>query len=153
MPIRITNSQSKIAGEILDFSSAVGSTQILNTTMTNAAALELQFEADRTGDVLLMWRGYITNSCSSNVKVDVSMRLLNNSNQPIADTTIDVHRFQKPGSTVGNGIAQLVTAQWLVSVTDGSSYTYKLQAKKTTTTNSIVIDYNNQVTTFEARGL
>ena len=153
MPIRITNSQSKIAGEILDFSSAAGSTQNLNTTMTNAAGLQLQFEADRTGDVLLIWRGYITNSCSSNVKVDVAMRLLNNNDMPIAGTTVDVHTFQKPGSTVGNGIAQMVTAQWLVSVTDGSSYTYKLQVKKTTTTNAIVINYNNQVTTFEAIGL
>ena len=153
MPIRITNSQSKISGEILDFAFATASSQSLTTIMSNLAALDLQFTADRTGDVLLIWRGYITNSCTSTVKVDIQMQLRNQLNQVISGTTINVHTFMRPSTTSSNGIAQLVTAQWLVSVTDGSSYTYKLQVKKTTTTNSIVIDYNNQVTTFEAIGL
>lgn len=153
MPIRITNSQSKISGEILDFDHATGGSQSLTTIMSYLASLNLQFTADRTGDVLLIWRGYITNSCTSTVKVDIQMQLRNQNNQVISGTTIDVHTFMRPSTTSSNGIAQLVTAQWLVSVTDGQTYTYRLQANKSSTTNTITVDYTNQVTTFEAIGL
>jgi hypothetical protein len=152
MPIRITNDQSKIAGEMLAMSSAINGTKMLNTTFSDVATLQVQFEADRSNNVRLIYRGFVTNSCSSNTKVDVSMRLVNDLNQPVANTTMIVHTFAKPGSTVGNGIAQLVQCQWVVSVTDGTSYTYKLQAKRSTTTNSIVIDYTDQITTLDAIG-
>ena len=152
MPIRITNSQSKISGEILGFDYVNTGSQTLTTGYTLVDVLSTSFDSDRNGQVLIIWKGYITNSCSSNTKVDISMRLVNQSNFPVSNTTIDVHTFLKPGSTVSNGMGCLVTAQWVVNVNDGSNYTYKPQIKKTSTTNAINIDFT-QPSTFEVIGL
>ena len=152
MPIRITNSQSKISGEILGFDYVNTGSKVISTSLSLVDVLSISFDSDRDGQVLIIWKGYITNSCSSNTKVDLSMRLVNQSNFPISNTTIDVHTFQKPGSTVSNGNGCLVTAQWIVNVNDGSNYTFKPQIEKSSTTNTITIDFS-QPSTFEAIGL
>jgi hypothetical protein len=46
----------------------------------------------------------------------------------------------------------MVTAQWIISVNDGSNYTFKPEIKKSSTTNTINIDFS-QPSTFEAIGL
>lgn len=152
MPIRITNSQSRISGEILSFDYVNTGSKIVSTSYSSVDVLSISFDADRNGQILIIWKGYITNSCSSNKIVDISMRLINQSNVVISNTTIDVHTFQKPGSTVSNGSGCMVTAQWIISVNDGSNYTFKPEIKKSSTTNTINIDFS-QPSTFEAIGL
>ena len=152
MPIRITNSQSKISGEILGFDYVNTGSKVISTSLSLVDVLSISFDSDRDGQVLIIWKGYITNSCSSNTKVDLSMRLVNQSNMPISNTQMYVHTFMKPGSTVSNGNGCLVTAQWIVNVNDGSNYTFKPQIEKSSTTNTITIDFS-QPSTLEAIGL
>ena len=142
MPIRITNSQSRVSGEILasDYTTTT-STQILSTGYSQVDSLEIEFEADRTGDVKIVFNGYIEGTVLNTRGCTINMRLVNGSNQYISNTVKIVHKFIDPDSAATDPDAIYITAVWILPVTDGQTYTVRPQIKRGSTTNTYSVIY------------
>ena len=142
MPIRITNSQSKVSGEILacDYTSTT-STQTISTGYSQVDSLQIDFTADRTGDVKIVFNGYIDATVLNTQGCTIQMRLVNGSNQFISNTAKTVHRFIDPDSAATDPEAIYITALWIMSITDGQTYTIRPQIKRSTSSNTYTLRY------------
>lgn len=142
MPIRITNSQSKVSGEILacDYTTTT-STQTISTGYSQVDSLQIDFTADRTGDVKIVFHGYIEGTVQNTQGCSIQMRLVNGSNQFISDTAKTVHKFIDPDSAATDPDAIYITSLWIMSVTDGQAYTIRPQVKRSSSSNTYTLRY------------
>jgi hypothetical protein len=140
MPIRITNSQSKIAGEILgyDYSTSSG-TQQINSTFAQVDNLQIDFEADRTGYIKIVFNAFLEGTVTNTTGCTITMRLVNGSNQTISGTQKIVHKFIDPDSAATDEDGIYITAVWIISITDGNNYTFRPIINRSTTSNTYII--------------
>ena len=137
MPIRITNSQSKVSGEILacHYSTAT-SIQTINTGYSQVDSLQIDFTADRTGDVKIVFNAFLRATVLNTTGCTIQMRLVNGSNQYISNTQKTVHMFMDPDSAATDPEGIYITSVWIMSVTDGQTYTIRPQIKRSSSSNT-----------------
>lgn len=142
MPIRITNSQSKVSGEILasDYTTTT-STQTLTTGYSQVDSLQIEFEADRTGDAKIVFNGFLEGTVLNTTGCQITMRLVNSSNFYISSTVKIVHKFIDPDSMATDPDGIYITAVWILPITDGETYTVKPQIKRGSTNNTYTVKY------------
>lgn len=140
MPIRITNSQSKVSGEILacDYSTS-SSTQTIGTIFTQVDTLQIDFEADRTGNIKIVFNAFLEGTVLNTTGCTIDMRLTNNFNQSLSNTQITVHKFIDPDGSATDVDGMYITAVWIMSVTDGTTYRIRPQIKRGSTSNTYIV--------------
>ena len=122
----LTNNQIRLSGEILGSSFVDGTTNnslALTDSFQQVGGLQVSFTSDRTGSVEVYIQAYVEKSSGGGV-VGAIFRLTDNNNNEISGTPREVIEFH---SSDGR---QLACFSYILSVTEDTSYTYKVQARR-----------------------
>jgi len=124
MPIRISGAQTTVPGEILGY--VIGdpnavSTHNVTTSYTDFLN-EVTFTADRRAAIVQAQ--FWIEKTSSGVE-EIIMKLKEDGTD-VSGSERMFHLFPDPSYS-----GQVITAQWIVQMTDGEEYSFKIQIKKT----------------------
>jgi hypothetical protein len=124
MPIRISGAQTTVPGEILGY--VIGDpTRVSNHSVTTSYTdflNEVTFTTDRRA-AIVQAQFYIEKTTSGPEEIIMKLK------EDGADVTGSERLFHLFSGPEDSG--QVITAQWVVQMTDGQEYSFKIQIKKT----------------------
>jgi hypothetical protein len=133
MARELTGRQIRLPGELLGSAvhdPATTADVTLGSTHQNVGA-QLQFSSDRTGTVLVSLLVYLDKTTSGEVATVEAQ--LHDGSSVVAGTTRTVRRLHSSDG------AMLMTAAWVLSVSDGASYTLQAQLRRSAGSSSTIV--------------